>query len=117
MFTLVVGTKSGTAVQDEWINKTIIIQPKWSTHFAIASLLAVCPYLHEVKILPHSLTTRLHHLMQKCGTTSLAGHMRSHAGISGPAGLPYHEALSKETHFFEGQQNSWRGAVGASSCT
>ncbi|KAF5832241.1 P-loop containing nucleoside triphosphate hydrolase protein, partial [Dunaliella salina] len=38
----------------------------------------------------------------KCGTTSLAGHMRNHPGICGPDGLPYHEALSKETHYFAG---------------
>lgn len=40
--------------------------------------------------------------MQKCGTTSLAEHLKRHPAISGPAGLPYHEALSKESHFFEG---------------
>ncbi|GAX76980.1 hypothetical protein CEUSTIGMA_g4427.t1 [Chlamydomonas eustigma] len=38
----------------------------------------------------------------KCGTTSLAEHLKRHPALSGTAGLPYHEALSKESHFFEG---------------
>ncbi len=32
----------------------------------------------------------------------MAQHLKQHPGISGPDGLPYHEALTKETHFFEG---------------
>ncbi|GLC48240.1 hypothetical protein PLESTB_000074200 [Pleodorina starrii] len=38
----------------------------------------------------------------KCGTTSLAEHLRTHPGLSATAGLPYHEALAKESHFFQG---------------
>ncbi|KXZ54517.1 hypothetical protein GPECTOR_4g582 [Gonium pectorale] len=38
----------------------------------------------------------------KCGTTSLAEHLKSHPGLSATAGLPYHEALSKESHYFQG---------------
>ncbi len=40
--------------------------------------------------------------MQKCGTTSLASHLRRHPAITGLAGLPYHEVLNKESHFFNG---------------
>ncbi|KAG1676354.1 hypothetical protein FOA52_001149 [Chlamydomonas sp. UWO 241] len=38
----------------------------------------------------------------KCGSTSLAEHLKRHPAISGLAGLPYHETLSKESHFFAG---------------
>ncbi|KAG2433221.1 hypothetical protein HXX76_008291 [Chlamydomonas incerta] len=38
----------------------------------------------------------------KCGTTSLAEHLKSHPGLSATAGLPYHEALAKESHFLQG---------------
>ncbi len=41
---------------------------------------------------------------QKCGTTSLAEHLKRHPALSGTAGLPYHETLSKESHFFEGER-------------
>lgn len=38
----------------------------------------------------------------KCGTTTLAEHLKQHPAISGVDGLPYHEALRKESHFFSG---------------
>ncbi|MEW5320275.1 MAG: hypothetical protein WDW38_011357 [Sanguina aurantia] len=38
----------------------------------------------------------------KCGTTSLAEHLKRHPGLSGVCGLPYHDTLSKESHFFAG---------------
>ena len=41
--------------------------------------------------------------LQKCGTTSLAELLKRHPALSGVDGLPYHEALSKESHFFEGR--------------
>ncbi|EFJ52044.1 hypothetical protein VOLCADRAFT_87176 [Volvox carteri f. nagariensis] len=37
----------------------------------------------------------------KCGTTSLAEYLKTHPGLSATAGLPYHEALAKESHFFQ----------------
>lgn len=40
----------------------------------------------------------------KCGTTTLAEYLKLHPGIDGLAGLPYHEVLAKESHFFTGQQ-------------
>ena len=40
--------------------------------------------------------------MQKAGTTSLANHLKQHPALSGMDGLPWHESLSKETHFFNG---------------
>lgn len=40
--------------------------------------------------------------LQKCGTTSLAEHLKRHPGLSGVCGLPYHDTLSKESHFFAG---------------
>lgn len=43
------------------------------------------------------------HASTQAGTTSLAEHLRAHPALSGPVGLPYHEALAKETHFFEGE--------------
>ena len=39
---------------------------------------------------------------QKAGTTSLANCLKLHPAISGMDGLPWHEALSKESHFFNG---------------
>ena len=39
---------------------------------------------------------------QKAGTTSLANCLKLHPAISGMDGLPWHEALSKESHFFHG---------------
>ena len=39
---------------------------------------------------------------QKAGTTSLANCLKLHPAISGPDGLPWHEALSKESHYFNG---------------
>ncbi|GMH40491.1 hypothetical protein BSKO_08395 [Bryopsis sp. KO-2023] len=38
----------------------------------------------------------------KAGTTSLANHLKTHPAIDGLAGLPWHETLSKESHFFNG---------------
>lgn len=40
--------------------------------------------------------------LPKCGTTSLAGYLNQHPALSGLAGLPYHEVLQKESHFFAG---------------
>ncbi len=40
--------------------------------------------------------------MQKAGTTSLANHLKQHPALSGLDGLPWHESLSKESHFFNG---------------
>lgn len=39
---------------------------------------------------------------QKAGTTSLANQLKQHPALSGLDGLPWHEALSKESHFFNG---------------
>ncbi|KAL0031835.1 hypothetical protein WJX79_010384 [Trebouxia sp. C0005] len=38
----------------------------------------------------------------KAGTTSLANHLKQHPALSGLDGLPWHESLSKESHFFNG---------------
>ncbi|KAK9823980.1 hypothetical protein WJX72_006752 [[Myrmecia] bisecta] len=38
----------------------------------------------------------------KSGTTSLANHLKRHPAIGGLAGLPWHETLSKESHYFNG---------------
>ncbi|GBF88784.1 hypothetical protein Rsub_01685 [Raphidocelis subcapitata] len=38
----------------------------------------------------------------KCGTTSLAAYLRLHPDLAGIAGMPGHEALGKESHFFGG---------------
>ncbi|KAL3139790.1 hypothetical protein ABBQ38_004092 [Trebouxia sp. C0009 RCD-2024] len=38
----------------------------------------------------------------KAGTTSLANRLKDHPGLSGIDGLPWHEALSKESHYFNG---------------
>lgn len=40
--------------------------------------------------------------VQKCGTTSMAGYLKAHPGISGLAGMPGSEIFSKESHFFGG---------------
>lgn len=41
-------------------------------------------------------------MVQKAGTTSLANCLKLHPAISGMDGLPWHEALSKESHYFNG---------------
>lgn len=38
----------------------------------------------------------------KCGTTSLANYMKLHPALSGIDGLPWHEVLSKESHYYNG---------------
>eukprot|EP00798_Chlamydomonas_sp_ICE-L_P001763 gene1763-33177_t len=38
----------------------------------------------------------------KCGTTSLAEHLKRHPALSSIVGLPYHETLNKESHYFTG---------------
>jgi hypothetical protein len=38
----------------------------------------------------------------KAGTTSLANHLKRHPAIDSISGLPWHETLSKESHFFNG---------------
>ncbi|DBB06697.1 TPA: hypothetical protein ACH3X1_012200 [Trebouxia sp. C0004] len=38
----------------------------------------------------------------KAGTTSLANQLKQHPALSGVDGLPWHESLSKESHFFNG---------------
>ncbi len=40
--------------------------------------------------------------MQKAGTTSLANQLKQHPALSGLDGLPWHESLSKESHYFNG---------------
>lgn len=59
--------------------------------------------------------TLLHTLSQKCGTTSLAEHLKRHPALSGTAGLPYHETLSKESHFFAGVGRAAGGNTGSYS--
>lgn len=39
---------------------------------------------------------------QKAGTTTLANHLKRHSAIDSISGLPWHETLSKESHFFNG---------------
>lgn len=48
---------------------------------------------------------------QKCGTTSLAAHLKRHPALSGISGMPGHEALAKESHFFMGLLG--RGTTGS----
>lgn len=38
----------------------------------------------------------------KCGTTSLANHLKRHPAISGLDGMPWHDVLGKESHYFNG---------------
>lgn len=38
----------------------------------------------------------------KAGTTSLAAHLKRHPALSSLCGLPFHETLTKESHYFNG---------------
>lgn len=49
----------------------------------------------------------------KAGTTSMANHLHRHPAISGIDGLTWHEALSKESHFFSGALGRHSGASSA----
>eukprot|EP00878_Enallax_costatus_P031708 GHUV01034705.1.p1 GENE.GHUV01034705.1~~GHUV01034705.1.p1 ORF type:complete len:105 (-),score=9.54 GHUV01034705.1:536-850(-) len=51
--------------------------------------------------------------LQKCGTTSMAGYLKAHPGISGLAGMPGSEIFGKESHFFGGMlgRNSTTSAL------
>eukprot|EP00210_Caulerpa_lentillifera_P001312 g1262.t1 len=45
----------------------------------------------------------------KAGTTTLANHLKRHLAIDSISGLPWHETLSKESHYFN-------GVFGSSQC-
>lgn len=44
----------------------------------------------------------------KCGTTTLSNHLQKVPGVAGLDGLPFHETLRKESHFFLGSAGAHR---------
>ncbi len=52
----------------------------------------------------------------KCGTTSLANHLRQHPALSGLDGMPWHDVLNKEVRPFLFFVLEGRGKGGGGAC-